>query len=273
MEDSMIAAMKYWITEADIDGYRVDVAWNVPGSFWGKCIPQLRKMKKDLFMLAEGDKPYLAETFDALYPWTMFHQMEKVAAGQRPAFALDSIRQANDTLYPKHIIQMYFTSNHDENSWNKADYGTFPGAIHAPFAVLSQTMANSVPLIYSGQEEPVLRPLQFFEKDPIEWGKYSRAKFYKTLLELRKDNPALGSDGNFHREIVGDTTAVYAFTRYKDKNRVFVVLNLSNKEQTIKVDDIFLMGEPYNVFAGQKERMTTEPWKIEPWGYAVYVYK
>ena len=40
---------------------------------------------------------------------------------------------------------MYFTSNHDENSWNKADYGTMPGASHAPFAVLTQTMWRSVP--------------------------------------------------------------------------------------------------------------------------------
>jgi hypothetical protein len=272
MEDSMISAMKYWVTNADIDGFRVDVAWNVPESFWNKCIPQLRKMKKDFFMLAEGDKPYLAKTFDAVYPWTMFHQMEKIAAGERPAFSLDSIKASNDTLYPKNTIQMYFTSNHDENSWNKADYGTFPGAVHAPFAVFTQTMANSVPLIYSGQEEPVLRPLAFFEKDPIEFGKYGRGKFYKTLLELRKNNPALASDASFRRVVVGDTTAVYAYVREKGDKKIFVVLNLSNKQQTVEVHDIFLMGNPYNVFAYTKEKLVPAPWKIEPWGYVVYEY-
>ena len=70
-------------------------------------------------------------------------------------------------LYPANTIPMYFTSNHDENSWNKADYGSFPGRVHAPFAIFTQTMAGGVPLIYSGQEEPVLEPIQFFEKDPI----------------------------------------------------------------------------------------------------------
>ena len=84
---------------------------------------------------------------------------------------------------------MYFTSNHDENSWNKADYGTFPGAVHAPFAVFTQTMARNVPLIYSGQEEPFLDSISFFYKDTITFKNYNRAKFYKTLLELRK-NPA-----------------------------------------------------------------------------------
>ena len=116
-------------------------------------------------MLAEGDKPYLSRSgFDAVYPWDMFHMMIKVAAGERPAFALDSIKKYADTAFAAKEIQMYFTSNHDENSWNKADYGVFPGASHTPFAVFTQTMVNSVPLIYSGQEVPVLKPLEFLKR-------------------------------------------------------------------------------------------------------------
>ena len=68
-------------------------------------------------------------------------------------------------------MQLYFTSNHDENSWNKADYETMPGAVHAPFAVLSQTIYRNVPLVYSGQEEPVLEAIPFFEKDTIVFSK------------------------------------------------------------------------------------------------------
>jgi glycosidase len=272
MADSMIAAMKYWVKTADIDGFRVDVAWNVPEAFWNKCIPELKKMKANMFFLAEGDKPYLAKTFDAVYPWTMFHQMEKIAAGERPAFALDSINRANDTLYKKGTIQMYFTSNHDENSWNKADYGTFPGAVHAPFAVFTQTMANGVPLIYSGQEEPVLRPLQFFEKDPIEFKNYGRARFYMTLIRLRNSNPALASDASFRKVNVGDENALYAYVREKGGKKVFVILNLSGKEQTVIVNEKKLHGQPYNVFAYTNEKLSDTPWKIEPWGYAVYSY-
>jgi hypothetical protein len=121
-------------------------------------------------MLAEGDKPYLSRSgFDAVYPWDMFHMMVKVAAGERPAFALDSVMRQADTAFTKSTIQMYFTSNHDENSWNKADYGVFPGAVHAPFAVFTQTMTKGVPLIYSGQEEPVLKAIEFFERSHEFW--------------------------------------------------------------------------------------------------------
>lgn len=273
MQDSMIAAMKYWVTNTGIDGYRVDVAWNVPGEFWKKCIPQLKELNKELFFLAEGDKPYLMTSgFDAYYPWEMFHMMVKVAAGQRPAFALDSIKNKFDTLYPKEAIPLYFTSNHDENSWNKSDYGTFPGAVHAPFAVFTQTMAGSVPLVYSGQEEPLLRPLQFFESDSIVFGKFERATFYKTLLNLRTNNVALAADAAFRKIKAGDDKAVYAYVREKAGKKILVILNLSKKEQAITITDKDLQGNPYNVFMGTNEPLTEKEWKIEPWGYVIYEY-
>lgn len=273
MQDSMIAAMKYWVTETGIDGYRVDVAWNVPGDFWKKCIPALKTAKADLFFLAEGDKPYLMTSgFDAFYPWEMFHMMVKVAAGERPAFGLDSIKAKYDSVYPKEAIPMYFTSNHDENSWNKSDYGTFPGAAHAPFAVFTQTMGSSVPLVYSGQEEPLLRPLPFFEKDSIVFSKLERAAFYKTLQELRKNNEALSADAVFKKVKAGDEKSVYAYTREKGGKKILVILNLSKKEQPVSLTDQSLFGKANNVFKGQSETLNATAWKMEPWGYAVFSY-
>jgi len=272
MQDSMIAAMKYWLVSTNIDGFRCDVAWNVPGSFWKKCVSELKK-HKDVFMLAEGDNGYLPRNgFDAVYPWRMFHVMVNVAAGQRPATSLDTILWQNDTLYPRNTIQMYFTSNHDENSWNKADYGTFPGPSHAPFAVFTQTMARSVPLIYSGQEEPVLRPIQFFEKDPINFDKLGRAGFYKTLLALRKRNPALSADASFKKIVVGDETALYAYTREKAGHKILVILNLSDNPQNVSIKEKSLYGNPLNLFAGTREPVGAKSWGIEPWGYVVYEY-
>ena len=274
MQDSMIAAMKYWLINMGIDGFRCDVAWNVPGSFWTNCIGQLKKIKKDIFMLAEGDKPYLYPSgFDATYPWDMFHMMEKIAKGERPAFGLDSIKQKYDTAYPKNAIEMYFTSNHDENSWNHADFGTFPGSVHAPFAVFSQTMVRSVPLIYGGQEEPILRALEFFEKDAMVFKEFKRAKFYKTLLDLRKRNIALAADASFRKINCGDDKAIYSFVREKAGKKVLVILNLSAGEQTVKITDRSLWGNPYNVFMYRREKLINKPWKIEPWGYVVYEYK
>ncbi len=272
MQDSMIAAMKFWLKKSDIDGFRCDVAWNVPAAFWARGITQLKKLK-NVFMLAEGDNAYLPKSgFDAVYPWHMFNMMKKVAAGERPASALDSSYLEIDSVYPGNTIQMYFTSNHDENSWNKADFGVFPGPEHAPFAVFTQTMAKGVPLIYSGQEEPVLRALAFFEKDPIHFEHFARADFYKTLLSLRKRNAALSPDAGFKKIPAGDEKSVYAFVREKAGKKILVILNFSNVEQSITIRDKSLLGNPYNVFMHSTESLSNRPWMMEPWGYAIYEF-
>ncbi len=271
MQDSMIASMKYWLN-SDIDGFRVDVAWNVPATFWNKCIPELKKIK-NVFMLAEGDKGYLARCgFDAIYPWHMFNVMKKVAAGEKEATALDSVKMSTDTIFTSNTIHLFFTSNHDENSWNKSDFATFPGPVHAPFAVFSQTMAGSVPLVYSGQEEPVLRALSFFEKDSIEFKKFERAAFYKILLTLRKNNPALAANASFKKINAGDDKAVYAYVREQGENKVLVILNLSATAQKIILKDESLLKESMNVFTAAKETPFKE-WTMAPWGYAVYEYR
>ena len=272
MKENKNNKKKFWLINTGIDGFKCYVEWKVLEKKKKKCISQLKKMK-NIFMLAEGDKPYLLENgFDAGYPWDMFHMMIEIAKGERPAFGLDSIRVKYDQIYPKNAIEMYFTSNHDENSWNKSDFGTFPGAAHAPFAVFTQTMARSVPLIYSGQEEPVLKAIEFFEKDPMSFEKLQRAAFYKTLLGLRKRNIALAADASFRKVNVGDDKALYAFVREKAGKKIFVILNLSSAEQAITVKDKSLLGNPYNVFMGNKEPLTNKEWKIEPWGYVVYEY-
>ncbi|MHA4807282.1 alpha-amylase family glycosyl hydrolase [Flavitalea flava] len=272
MQDSMIVSLKFWINQTGIDGFRCDVAWNIPGDFWKRCIGQLHQLK-NVFMLAEGDKPYLLQNgFDAFYPWDMFHKMASVAKGSSPAFALDSVRLAYDSAFPKNSQKLYFTSNHDENSWNQADFGVFPGVSHAPFAVFTQTMAGSIPLIYGGQEEPILQAIPFFEKDTIVFNKLKRAGFYSTLLHLRANNVALAANASFKKISVGDDAALYAFVRSKGLKKILVILNLSAQEQTVTIQDKSLYGRPYNVFMYNPEPLTGKPWKIEPWGYVVYVY-
>lgn len=273
MQDSMIAAMRYWVQRSHIDGFRCDVAWNVPESFWQRCIPQLKQDDQHLFMLAEADSAYVTRAgFHAVYPWHMFKQMEKVAKGLRDVHVLDSIYQEQERLYRPGTLQLYFTSNHDENSWNKADYGTFAGPIHAPFAVFTQTMPHGIPLIYSGQEEPVLRAIKFFDKDPMEFGRYQRADFYRTLLGLRQRNPALTADAAFRKIKAGDERAVYAYTREKAGHRVLVLLNFSAQPQAVSLPDQTLLGPATNVFSGKAEALTTKTWQLPAWGYAVYEY-
>ncbi|HEX5155487.1 MAG TPA: alpha-amylase family glycosyl hydrolase [Parafilimonas sp.] len=273
MQDSMINAMKFWITGSDIDGFRCDVAWNVPDAFWKKCIPQLRAMK-NIFMLAESDKASnQVAGFDATYPWQEFHIMNDIAAGKKNALSLDSIINVTNKNFPQNALLLYFTSNHDENSWNKADYATMPGASHAPFAVLTQTLPRSVPLIYSGQEEPFLDSISFFYKDTIAFNKYGRAGFYSRLLHLRKSNNALEANAAYKKLTTGSDENIYAFIRTNGSNKILVMVNLSNAPHEFKIGDKEINGSAFDIFTTQREKISnTQSMKLNAWGYKVYAY-
>jgi glycosidase len=268
--DSMIACMKFWITETGIDGYRCDHAQGPGRAFWNKCNASLKAVNKDLLMLAEAEDDWVYKAgFDMSYAWRAFHTTVDIAAGRRPATSLDSVLRFQDSIHPKTALYLYFTSNHDENSWNHAEYGTMPGASHAPFAVLTQTMSHAIPLIYSGQEEPVLDSISFFYKDTIQFRKFSRARFYTTLLKLRASNAALSADASFKKLRTTADGSLYAFEREKSGRKVLVIVNLSNKFQQLKWVDQPSEKDWDNIFLMNHEPVT-QGFRIEPWGYVVY---
>ena len=269
--DSTISTMKYWVTETGIDGYRCDHAQGQGKEFWTKANRELKAARPGLLMLAEAEDEWVYEAgFDMSYAWKFFHKAVDIAAGKSPANSLDSVLNEFDTTFTKSALFLHFTSNHDENSWNKADYGTMPGASHAPFAVLTQTVKQSVPLVYSGQEEPVLDSISFFYKDTISFTKLGRADFYKTLLTLRKNNPALAANASFKKMRTSNDAAMYAFERESGGHKVLVVLNLSKTPQRFTWTDQPSEKEWNNVFLMNKEPVLAS---LEPWGYAVYVNK
>jgi len=199
--------------------------------------------------------------------------MKLVAAGKRPASAIDSVLHKTDTSFPPNALRLYFTSNHDENSWNKADFATMPGASHAPFAVLTQTIKRALPLIYSSQEEPLLRSISFFEKDTIPFAKYERGSFYKTLLNLHTQTPALASNAAFQKLVSSADAQVYAFTRTAGKSKLLVVLNLSAKPVDASIADAAIAGDAKEIFSNAKSSIKAgQHFNLPAWGYQVYRY-
>jgi glycosidase len=272
LRDSMIEAMKYWINETKIDGFRCDVATDVPADFWKQCITELKKIK-NVFMLAEGENPELHYAgFDATYAWSVMGPMADVYSGKHSVEYFDSVLNHNISDFPKNAYRLYFTTNHDENSWNGTEFEKY-GDAYKTFAVFTQTMYQGIPLIYSGQEEPNKKRLKFFVKDPIVWNKYEMAPFYSALLHLRERNPALAADAGYKKLATANDVAIFSFIRQKGKHKVAVILNLSNQPQqfTIKEKDIY--GHPNNVFTNVKEEIgKNHVYSMQPWGYLVYEY-
>ncbi len=235
VREGMIAAMSFWLREADIDGFRCDVAWTLPVSFWDEARAQLDRIKP-VFMLAEADTPAMqGHAFDMTYDWVLYHTLIKVARGQADARDLGALYTAPARRYPAGAYRMTFTSDHDENSWNGTDRELYGQGAEA-MAVLAATLPG-MPLIYGGQEAPLDKRLAFFEKDTIAWAGYRRAAFYARLLRLKHRHPALASGvepGNFALIATGNDK-VFAFERRKGGDRVRVVVNLAGAAVSVRL--------------------------------------
>jgi len=271
LRDSMIDAMKFWIKNADIDGFRCDVAEPVPADFWKTCIGELKKMK-EVFMLAEGNTGWLHECgFDATYNWSAMGYTRDLYDGKisAPAF-IDSLN-ANYKRYPKDAMRLNFTTNHDENSWNGTEFEKY-GDAYKMFSVFSMTYNQTIPLVYSGQEIPNKKRLKFFVKDPIEWNGLEMEGFYKTLFYHRKMNPAFASDATYKRLSTSQDENVLCFLREKNERKSIIMLNLTSKPQTVFAKDDSFKGYMTNIFSDGKWE-TLKPgqkFQLEPWGFIIY---
>ncbi len=234
MRAAMIDALVYWVDEFGIDGYRCDVAGMVPVDFWITAHEELDKIK-DVFMLAEDGEPELLfEAFDMNYAWEYAHVIREIAKGEQTFADLDALLEKNAKRFPKNSYRMYFTSNHDENSWNGTDPDMY-GENFENFAVLSATV-QGMPLIYNGQESVLDKQLEFFEKDEIPWKDYSYQDFYTLLLDLNTTNQALWNGaygGDFNR--ISSPEETYAFSRKKGTDEVIVAINNSDEPKQISV--------------------------------------
>ncbi|HEX2092598.1 MAG TPA: alpha-amylase family glycosyl hydrolase [Longimicrobiaceae bacterium] len=230
MRRAMLAEMRWWIDSMKVDGFRADVAWGVPYDFWAEVRREMTAARPDVFLLAEAEDPRLHEWFHATYAWEWHHLMNEIAQGKKPVSELDRYFARDDSLYGDGAYRMYFTSNHDENSWQGSEFERM-GANHAPAFVLAATVENSIPLLYTGQEASLNKRLRFFEKDTVSWSGSSLVPFYRTLFELKEQSAALangpwGGDQTALRTDGGDR--VYAFTRTRGANTVLVAVNFGD---------------------------------------------
>ncbi|WP_298547736.1 alpha-amylase family glycosyl hydrolase [uncultured Aquimarina sp.] len=230
MRAEMLKAMKYWVQEEGIDGFRCDVAGMVPVDFWDNTVTELKKIKP-VFMLAEGWEPELMENaFDMGYGWDTHHVMNHIAKGENTVAAWDKRMVQVDSMYADDDILMNFTSNHDENSWN----GTVQermGDSKEMFAALSY-VAPGMPLIYSGQEYDMNKRLLFFEKDTIIKKKGVFFPLYEKLGKLKNENPALHGGKNaasYSRIKTSVDDKVLVFKREKEGNKVVFVANMTKE--------------------------------------------
>lgn len=263
LHEGMIREIGYWIKEFDIDGYRCDTAGNMyglkPVIFWQKAIGELRKIKRDILMLAEWEDPeFHDDAFDLTYSWALYHLLKKIKENENNLAGLTSAGEvkipwtekgytvdplitgaglihefitAQKKEFPDGALRMRIIENHDE----PRAAVPFGKDASSPYAVLIFTL-DGVPLVYNGQEIGETERPSHFEPYKIDWekGDTDLKKFYKKLIEIRKTNPALKT-GDLKKIQTGNDSMVYGFSRTRKDDSAVVVINFSPQKAAVDI--------------------------------------
>jgi glycosidase len=212
----MIATMRWWLEEFDVDGFRVDVAGFLPYDFWREAVPALRAaVPRRILLLAEWDDYEMHRVgYDLTYGWNSYKRLKAVWKG---ASASTFVRGelAELRAMPPGGMRMRFTTNHDETAWDAPPVAIFKGSAGARAAFVAVALLPGRPLLYNGQEVESPQKLGLFEPGTIAWDQpqadEARA-FYRRVLELARTEPAF-VEGDLREVRVSAPKDVIAYRR------------------------------------------------------------
>jgi cyclomaltodextrinase / maltogenic alpha-amylase / neopullulanase len=270
LRDYMTDVLKYWIREFDLDGFRCDVAGEVPADFWERARAEIEKIKPEVVMIAEASKPDLmVKAFDLDYAWPFHSTLTRVMMGSSPATAIREVWEQERAKFPKGCSHMIFSDDHDE-SRAIARFGE-RGALAASALVFT---LDGVPLLYNGMEvgdttesgAPAL-----FEKMPVFWQVSERRKqfleFYKQIISLRRDHSALrlGEIEWLHNS---DEQRVVTFLRRGKDEELLIATNMSNRpfSGVIEVNN----GSSFKDVIGATDSRMLPAISIDSWGFRIF---
>lgn len=273
LRKEMIDSMRWWIDECGIDGFRCDMAMLTPADFWAQARAALDPVRP-LFWLAELDpleNPEHMRVFDAGYAWRWMHATrEFLEPWHHRIHQLDETLQRYADPRQNPGWPAWFTSNHDENSWNGTEHEKY-GDMAMPLAVFSCTWPGLF-LMYSGQELPNHKRLAFFDRDPIPWtDEPALHDFFRRLLHLRNTHPAFSTEGAL-RLHTSHEQHVFCFLRQTEDRAILVVLNLSGyRHWDFAIRDARLQGRFTELFSEKEQDLSMNAGiDLEPWAYQVW---
>jgi len=227
----MADVLEHWLREADLDGFRCDMAGLLPTSFWEEARPQLDRVKPGLFLLAEWSGPeLLLKAFDADYGWPFHTALSRVLSRGAPASDVRATWEEERRTFPKGTLHLRFSDNHDERR-AVARFGE-AAALAASALVLT---LDGIPLVYNGMEVgdaaesggPALG-----ERLPIFWPIAERRpefpRFYAQMIALRRAHAAL-RQGETVWLPNADESRVVSYLRQGGGEEFLIAINLSSQ--------------------------------------------
>ncbi|MCX7987314.1 MAG: alpha-amylase family glycosyl hydrolase [Bacteroidales bacterium] len=272
MRIEMIKAMKFWVTQANIDGFRCDAADFVPYSFWRQAIDSLNKIGKKLILLAEGSRnDHFTAGFQLTYAWDFYGKLVNIFSKNEAASGIFSTHTSEYSSVPVGKHKLRYITNHDEYAWTASpvtQYGSKEGSL-AAFVITA--FMSKVPLIYAGQELAVPNTIPFFSVYPLDWQmNYAIKSQYRRLMKIRKEMKvsdkkmvALNADAKVVAFKLTDTNNA------KDSSLI-VIVNCRNS-QVSYILNADVPRAVKNLITGNNEELPDEI-TLKPYDYRIYAY-
>ena len=292
--NAMNDCLKFWIDQADIDGYRCDYISSpyIPTSYWQSTIPMIKSYKtgKKITFLGEADIAQHNDAarlktagFDYDYAWA--YQTSLLNFGPNGVYAAPLRTNATTMLNASNTVsfkRMLYLTNHDQN-WNE-DKKTLTekyGNNRYPLTVLAYTLYG-MPLIYNGQEIGGNQPLNYFQDTKIDWTVKDDKMLntIRTLTALKHTVPALSDDAIVNLITVSGNTSAMALTRKSGDSEILVVMNMANSAGNATITgltsgawSLWLTSETIAQGTSRKQETfgTSKTISLEAKGYRVYV--
>ena len=271
MRRAMIDAMKFWIVEVGIDGFRCDVADGVPADFWKDAIDELRQAagNRSIVMLAEGKRldNFTVGGFDMNYGWDYKDVLVKVFNGA-PATDLIAADKAEYDSLPAGKVKLRFTTNHD-HATEVEPCVQFTNDRGAMAAYVASIFPHGGALIYGSQEVGYPEPINFFKYVAVDWNAKSEIyKEYKALISLYNEHPALRK-GQLTTHPDKD---VLVFEKTDKEERFLILVNVRNGQKTIQTPKTWVGHKAQEVMTNQETTIETTL-TLEPFQYHILMMK
>jgi len=233
----------YWIKEAGIDGWRLDVASELGHEFLRELRKAVKRANPDAIII--GEIPHFASSWlegdqcDSVMNYLFrLATVDFFAKGTINAGEFDARLAKLRMMYKEPVNHVLYNllGSHDTVRFlllcgNKIE--------KMMLAVIFQMTYPGMPAIYYGDERGMVGGADPDNRRTMDWGELEGQRkklfeLYKKLVALRKNHPAL-KIGEFFTQFVDQKNNVYSYLRRSESQEILIVLNNSEKTQKIAI--------------------------------------
>lgn len=232
----------YWIKEADIDGWRLDVADEIDHYFWKKFRKAVKEVKEDALIVGEvwyDSRAWLmGDEFDSVMNYMFRNAIEGFISNEE--LTAQGFGERLGEIRGIYKVQAY------NNLWNLIGSHDTARFLHTcdentdkqKIAALMQFTFTGTPMVYYGDEVGMTGGPDPDCRRGMIWDEEKQNKdmleYYKKLIKIRKEHRAL-QHGDFKTIHTNDEKNTYGFNKEYNGESLDVFINNSYECESIEV--------------------------------------